>query len=265
MVKQPAVSSENPSGCPTEGTILLTGWPREGIPPGDASLPPREVVPSRRPRPPSLARVGAPVLRATLPVRPGKAESPGLPATSAGSRKRWLGRSRRKRAERREEEAAGTGAGGSYLGPQTPWRGGARSAPVSAQPLSASGGDGGSARGLRGLCGGRPGAWGAPSSLKHAQGAALAEAPASGPGDARLPPPGSRLPARRSRRGSALGLTREGTRLPSPRSVFIGFQCSKITGFPHCFLLFIQRHGNRWIPSISKTKGFPANFTLRNP
>lgn len=115
------------------------------------------------------------------------------------------------------------------------------------------------------VCFCRPAAKGAPSSLKHARGAALAEEPASGPGAARLPPPGSRLPARRSRRGSALGLTREGTRLPSPRSVFIGFQCSKITGFPHCFLLFIQRHGNHWIPSISKTKGFPANFTLRNP
>lgn len=110
--------------------------------------------------------------------------------------------------------------------------------------------------------GGRPEteAAGAPSSLKHARGAAPAEGPPSGPGAARL-----RLPAPGSRRGWPLGLTREGTRLPSPRSVFIGFQCSKITGFPHCFLLFIQRHGNHWIPSISKTKGFPANFTLRNP
>lgn len=65
--------------------------------------------------------------------------------------------------------------------------------------------------------------------------------------------------------GAPRSLTPAATRLPSPRSVFIGFQCSKITGFPHCFLLFTQRHGNPWIPSISKTKGFPENFTLRNP
>lgn len=215
MVKQPAVSSENPSGCPAEGTILLTGWPGEGIPPGDASLPPREVVPSRRPRPPSLARAGAPVLPATLPVRPGKAESPGLPATSAGSRKRWPGKAegkvprggRRKRPER--------GAGGSYLGPQTPWRGGAGSAPVSAQPLSASGGEGGSARGLRGLRGGRPGARGAPSSLKHARGLpwprrlrAARELRAS-----RLPAPGSRRGGVGAARRSGL-LERERDFLP---------------------------------------------------
>lgn len=70
---------------------------------------------------------------------------------------------------------------------------------------------------------------------------------------------GSRAP------GAPRSLTPAATRLPSPRCVFIGFQCSKITGFPHCFLLFTQRHGNPWIPSISKTKGFPENFTLRNP
>lgn len=29
IVKQPAVSSENPSRCPMEGTILLTDWPGE--------------------------------------------------------------------------------------------------------------------------------------------------------------------------------------------------------------------------------------------
>lgn len=75
-----------------------------------------------------------------------------------------------------------------------------------------------------------------------------------------------RAPAQTPRApGASRSLTPAATRLPSPRSVFIGFQCSKITGFPHCFLLFTQRHGNPWIPSISKTKGFPENFTLRNP
>lgn len=125
--------------------------------------------------------------------------------------------------------------------------------------------------GREGLCVLRPGAKGAPSSKACSRGA-LAEEPVSGPGAARLRSRSrSRLPApgsgsRRVGVGAARArLTREGTRLPSRRSVFIGFQCSKITGFPHCFLLFIQHHGNHWIPSISKTEGFPANFTLRNP
>ena len=192
----------------------------------------------------------------------------GVPGPARDLRRQPKALAGEKQKEKGREAGGGSGRNGG--GGQLPWstdpmaRRGSQCPRLSAASLCIWR-DGGSARGLRGLCGGRPGAWGAPSSLKHAQGAALAEAPASGPGAARLPPPGSRLPARRSRRGSALGLTREGTRLPSPRSVFIGFQCSKITGFPHCFLLFIQRHGNRWIPSISKTKGFPANFTLRNP
>lgn len=89
--------------------------------------------------------------------------------------------------------------------------------------------------------------------LQLARGAAPGEEhpdPGSGPG---------------SRPGSRPRLAREATRLPSRRPVFIGFPCSQITGFPHCFLLFIRRHGNPWTASISKTKGFPANFTLRNP
>lgn len=173
--------------------------------------------------------------------------------------------SRRESAERREEEAAGARGGG-----QLPWstdpmaRRGWQCPRLSAASLCIWRGRGLGARAERAPRG-QTGSQGGAVLSKACSGSALAEAPASGPGTARLPPPGSRLPARRSRRGSALGLTREGTRLPSPRSVFIGFQCSKITGFPHCFLLFIQRHGNRWIPSISKTKGFPANFTLRNP
>ena len=212
MVKQPAVSSENPSGCPTERTILLTGWPGEGIPPGDASLPPREVVPSRRPRPPSLARAGAPVLPATLPVRPRKAASPGLPATSAGSRKRWPGRSRRGRAEKREEEAAGIGGGG-----QLPWstdpmaRRGSQCPRLSAASLCIWRGRGLGARAeraLRGQTRSQRGAVLSKACSRGCPGRGACERPGScAPPASRLPAPGAaesaRLGARAYSRGSA--------------------------------------------------------------
>lgn len=197
--------------------------------------PPRKAVQSQSASPPfpSLARARAP-----LPGRPtwgpwdSGSPGPRVPGPGAGSA------GAAGEAGAREERLGRIGRAPGYLGPQTPWCGAGGSAPAGAPRVSASGAAGrGSARGAGPA--GRPGLRASRLRLRL------------------------RLPARRV--GLRDRLTPEATRLPSPRSVFIGFQCSKITGFPHCFLLFIQRHGNHWIPSISKTKGFPANFTLRNP
>lgn len=73
------------------------------------------------PRLPCLAGAKVPLLLATLPVRPGKPESPGLPATQPGAQSTAREKEQKRRGGRREEEPAEVEGGRvGYLGPQTP-------------------------------------------------------------------------------------------------------------------------------------------------
>ncbi|XP_032111879.1 uncharacterized protein LOC116535163 [Sapajus apella] len=90
-VKQPAVSSENPSRCPVEGKILPTDWPRESR---LATLPcPRAKLSKVAfPKVPSLAGARAP-LRGPHYLCAQSEQGPGPPTpTSARSRKCCPGR-----------------------------------------------------------------------------------------------------------------------------------------------------------------------------
>lgn len=118
MVKQPLVSSENPSRCPMEETVLTTDWPGESRP-----------GPLHRPRA-KWSGVGFPI----SPPRPGRGRSPPGHATCAPWDTGVPGPPRDLSQELealpgKEQKGKGWEAGGgsgrnrgrvSYLGPQTP-------------------------------------------------------------------------------------------------------------------------------------------------
>lgn len=145
---------------------------------------------------------------------------------------------RRARTRQRSEDAmrgCGKGCGQGcrqgcqwrrgYLGPQTPWCGGAGGGPACAMRGAASGGAGLSRLGtvccdlteLRRGC--------SAQALLRGSGSPCSRSCAPAPA-LRAPAAVLRAPAQAPRApGAPRSLTPAATRLPSPRSVFIGFQC----------------------------------------
>ena len=107
MVKRPAVSSENPSGCPTEGAILLTGWPGKESRPGTLRCPRARWSQVGARDPPPWPGRGRPSSRPRYLCALGKRSPRACPRPPPGAESAGRGKQKGKRRE------AGGGSGRS--------------------------------------------------------------------------------------------------------------------------------------------------------